>query len=82
MLCLGRRVYKSDTNLMDVLQLLHKAIEIIQPIIRGYITPLVINTLGVEHTHTNTHIQTHRSPHRNNFKKPSACCPVRGVRLV
>ena len=29
--------------------------------------PLVINSLGGRHTHTNTH--TYRRPHRNNFKK-------------
>ena len=39
--------------------------------------PLVINSLGGGHTHTNTH--TYRHPHRNNFKKPGAHWPKADV---
>ena len=35
--------------------------------------PLVINSLGGRHTHTQTHTCTHTDdPHRINFKKPGA----------
>ena len=45
----------------------------------GYITPLVIYSLGDEHTYTNTHTN---NLHRINFKKPDMCQPSTGACLV
>ena len=49
-------------------------------LISHHIMPLVINSPGDKHTHTN--IDTYRHPHRNNFKKPGAHRPVTGAYLV
>ena len=43
-----------------------------------HITPLDINSLGSEHTHT--HANTHTDdPHRTNCKKP--CVPATGLHM-
>ena len=52
--------------------------------ISHHITPLVINSLGGGHTHTHkhTHANTHTFADRSNSKKPGACRPQAGTRLV
>jgi len=57
--------------------------------ISNHIMPLVINSLGGGHTHTHTHTHAHTCAHthtdiadKSNFKKPGACRPKAGVRLV